>query len=332
MWRLGAAPGLQIEVCDIGARWMSCRVPLADGTLRETLLGHADAAAHLHEPGYLGAVVGRYANRIANATFTLDGRQHRLLANEGAHQLHGGPEGYDRRRWTLVSQGPLHLRLQLHSPAGDQGYPGALQVEVEYRLHAGEPALTVAFHAEVEAACPVNLASHAYFNLDGDAGSVLQHRLRVAAAHFLPVAPGLIPTGERAPVAGTPFDLRAGPLVGAGLGQGEQQALTRGYDHCYALDEAAASGQAPAAELLAGDGRLRMALHTNYPGLQVYSGNFLHAARGRDGRPFADHAGVALEPQFFPNAPNVPAWAGQGCIVRPGVPLARWMRVRFEAL
>ncbi|WP_164885183.1 galactose-1-epimerase [Rubrivivax rivuli] len=331
VWRLGPADGLHIEVCELGARWMSCRVPLADGTLRETLLGHVDAAAHATEPGYLGAVVGRYANRLAGAAYTLDGQQHRLRPNEGPHQLHGGPEGFDRRRWRPVSSGPLHLRLQLLSPAGDQGHPGALRAEVEYRVDPTAAAVTVHFSAEVDAPCAASLASHAYFNLDGDARSVLGHRLQVAASHLLPVDATLIPTGVLAPVEGTPFDWRTARPIGAGLGQGEQQALAHGYDHCLALDAAAARGEVPAATLLSTDGRLQMQLHTSYPGLQVYSGNFLHASRGRDGLPLARHAGVALEPQFFPNAPNVPAWAGQGCIVRPGAPLSRWMRVAFEA-
>jgi aldose 1-epimerase len=330
VWRLGRAEGLQIEVCELGARWMSCRVPLADGTLRETLLGHADAAAHATEPGYLGAVVGRYANRLAGAAYTLDGQHHRLQPNEGPHQLHGGPEGFDRRRWQPVSAGPLHLCLQLHSPAGDQGHPGALRAEVRYSLDPEATTVTVQFSAEVDAPCAASLASHAYFNLDGDAASVLQHRLQVAASHVLPVDATLIPTGALAPVDGTPFDLRTPRRLGEGLGQGEQQVLAHGYDHCFALDEAAARGEVPAATLLSTDARLRLQLHTNYPGLQVYSGNFLHASRGRDGRPLARHAGVALEPQFFPNAPNVPAWAGQGCILRPGAPLSRWMRVAFE--
>jgi len=328
--RLGTADGLQIEVSNFGARWLSCLVPLPDGSRREAILGHATLADHAREPGFFGAVVGRYANRLGGAAFTLDGRTHRLVANEGENQLHGGPEGFDRRLWTVIDHGPLHLRLHLHSPDGDQGYPGAVDAEVEYRVDPARPALTLRFGAQASAPCPVNLTSHPYFNLDGGTAPVLGHRLRVAARHMLPVRADMIPTGELAAVAGTPFDLREPRRIGDGLGQGEQQRLGGGYDHCFALDPEAASGEQAAAELVATDGRLALRLFTDYPGLQVCSGNHLQQAHGRDGQPFLRHAGIALEPQFFPDAPNHADWAGQGCVLRPGQRLERWMRVEFD--
>jgi aldose 1-epimerase len=328
--RIGPDDGLQITVAERGAAWLSCRVPLPDGTRREVLLGHASAADYAHQPGFLGAVVGRYANRMGGAQFSLDGVQHHLLANEGANQLHGGPDGFDRRNWTLQELGPLALRLQLHSPAGDQGYPGNLEASVTYRIDAAALAVTLQFEAGVDQPCPVNLAGHAYFNLDARQRDVLAHRLRVAASTMLPVDATMIPLGQLAPVADTAFDLRQGRAIGERLGQGEQQALARGYDHCFALDAAAASGRVAAAELTASDGSLSLQLFTNYPGLQVYSGNHVQQARGRDGQPFAPHAGVALEAQFFPNAPNHPDWCQQGCLLRPGERLQRWMRLHFH--
>jgi aldose 1-epimerase len=245
--------------------------------------------------------------------------------------LHGGPEGFDRRSWTVVDQGPLHLRLSLHSPDGDQGYPGDLHAEVEYRVDPVRAAVTLHFGARTSAPCPASLTSHPYFNLDGGTAPVHGHHLHVAASRMLPVRPDMIPTGEVVPVDGTPFDLRQARRIGDGLGQGEQQRLGSGYDHCLVLDDAAARGELAAAELVATDERLAMRLFTDYPGLQVCSGNFVQNSRGRDGRPFERHAGIALEPQFFPDAPNHPAWREQGCIVRPGQPLARWMRLEFEA-
>ena len=327
---LGMPGGLQIQVSNYGARWLSCLVPMPDGSRREVVLGHATLADHAREPGFFGAVVGRYANRIAGSAFTLDEREHRLVANEGANQLHGGPEGFDRRRWTVADHGPLHLRLSLHSPDGDQGYPGAADVEVEYRLDPAHHAVTLRFGARTSAPCPVNLTSHPYFNLDGGTAPVLGHRLHVAAAHMLPVRPDMIPTGEVAAVDGTAFDRRQARRIGDGLGQGEQQRLGSGYDHCFVLDDAAARGELAAAELTSTDERLAMRLFTDYPGLQVCSGNFVHNSSGRDGLPFERHAGIALEPQFFPDAPNHPVWREQGCIVRPGQPLSRWMRVEFQ--
>jgi len=326
-----AAGGLQIQVNEFGARWLSCLVPMHDGSRREVLLGHATPADHELEPGFFGAIVGRYANRIGGAAFTLDGRRHALIANEGANQLHGGPDGFDRRRWTVVDRGPWHLRLALHSPDGDQGYPGDLDAEIEYLLDPLRPALTLRFGARVTAPCPVSLTSHPYFNLDGDAASVLGNRLHVAASAMLPVRADMIPAGEVAAVDGTAFDLRQARVLKEGLGRGEQQALASGYDHCYVLDAAAARGELAAAELTSTDGHLAMRLFTDYPGLQVCSGNFVQNARGRDGQHFQRHAGIALEPQFFPDAPNQPAWRDQGCILRPGQRLARSMRLEFDA-
>jgi aldose 1-epimerase len=328
---LGTPVGLQIQVSELGARWLSCLVPLQNGGRREVLLGHPTPADHESEPGYFGAIVGRYANRLGGAAFTLDGQRHALLANEGDNQLHGGPDGFDRRRWTVVDRGPLHLRLALHSPDGDQGYPGALDAEVEYRLDPLRPQLALHFAARVTTACPVSLTCHPYFNLDGDAASVLGHRLQVAAAAMLPVRADMIPTGEVAAVAGTPLDLSHARQLSDGLGQGDQQALAGGYDHCYVLDPVAARGETAAAALMSRDGLLAMRLFTDYPGLQVCSGNFVHHARGRDGMALRRHAGIALEPQFFPDAPNQPAWREQGCILRPGQALARFVRLEFDS-
>lgn len=330
VFTLGTPEGLQIDVSPFGARWLSCRVPMPDGTRREVILGHATPAEHAVQPGFFGAVVGRYANRIGGAAFTLDGREHRLAPNEGGNQLHGGPDGFDRRTWTVVDHGPLHLRLALHSPDGDQGYPGALDAEVSYRVDPARPSVTLHFHATCTAPCPVSLTSHPYFNLDGTVAPVLDHRLQVAAAHMLPVRPDMIPTGELAPVAGTPFDLREARRIGEGLGQGEQQRLGSGYDHCFVLDDPAARGEQAAAVLTSADGRLALQLFTDYPGLQVCSGNHVHQALGRDGQPLPRHGGIALEPQFFPDAPNQSAWAGQGCILRPGQALRRGMRIHFD--
>lgn len=326
---LGRAGGLQIEVMDIGATWLSCLVPMPGAAPREVLLGHADPARWADDGGFLGATIGRFANRIAGARFELGGHEHRLVANEGANQLHGGPDGFHRRRWSAREQGPLHLRLGLHSPAGDQGYPGALEAAVEYRLDPEALALTIAFEATVSQPCPVSLTNHAYFNLDGG-GTVLGHRLRVAAAHWLPVDPAALPLGHLAPVAGTPFDLREPQVIGVRLGEGEPQHVATGYDHCLALDDSAARGDTPAAELISSDERLSMQLYATYPGLQVYSGYHLPEAGGRDGRPLPRYAGLALEPEFFPDSPNHPPWRDMGCILQPGQRYRRWMRLRFN--
>lgn len=329
LFTISDGEGMTLTLMDIGATWLSCRVPLADRSTREVLLGHPTPEDHLSEPGYLGAIVGRYANRIANARFTLDGREHRLVPNEGTHQLHGGPEGFHRRRWHAVQTDARHVRLALDSPAGDQGFPGNLHAEVEYRVEAPR-VISITFDTKVDKPCPVNLTSHAYFNLDGEHAEVRSHRLRIAADRYLPIGTDLIPTGDIATVQDTPFDLRSSRAIGDGLHQGEQQRIANGYDHCFILDAACADGAATAAQLHSSDGRLTMKLFTSYPGLQVYSGNYLGGASDRNGRPFATHAGLALEPQYFPDSPNRPHWSQPDCVLRPGNRRTHFIRLRFS--
>lgn len=318
---LADGEGTSLMVGEIGAAWLSCRVPMAGGEPREVLLAPPSADAVAMEPGYMGVVVGRYANRIGGARFVLDGRPVELTPNEGPHQLHGGPDGFDKRRWTLLRHDARELVLGLDSPDGDQGYPGRLQARVLYAIEA-PGVVRLAFEATVDAPCPVNLTSHAYFNLDGvasdDGLSIAGHRFALRASHVLPVDDALIPRGEWARVAGTPFDL-----------DGREPLGERRFDHCFILD----GGDAPQAEVLSGDGRLRMRLHTSYPALQFYTGQYLGGTRGRGGRPYPPGAGFALEPQFLPDAPNHPEWPGASrCVLRPGQRLQAGARFEFNSL
>lgn len=318
VFTLDDGQGTSLQVGDIGAAWLSCRVPLAGGAPREVLLAPPSAAAVAEEPGYMGVVVGRYANRIGGARFVLDGRVVELTPNEGPNQLHGGPDGFDKRRWTLLHQGDRELTLGLESPDGDQGYPGRLQARVRYAIEA-PGVVALGFEATVDAPCPVNLTSHAYFNLDGveaeEGLSIRGHRFALRAAHVLPVDEALIPKGDWARVAGTPFELDGSAALGE-----------RRFDHCFILD----GGEAPQAEVCSGDGRLRLRLHTSYPALQLYTGQYLGGTRGRGGRPYPQGAGFALEPQFLPDAPNHPEWPGAGrCMLRPGQRLQASARYEF---
>lgn len=323
--------GLSIQVMDHGATWVSCRVPLADGTPREVLLGCASLADYRRQTSYLGAAIGRYANRIGGARFPLDGRVLQVDANEGRNQLHGGPVGFDKRVWTPQSHSATELTMTLVSADGDQGYPGEMQATLQYLLD-DELGVQVRFTARVSAPCPVNLTHHAYFNLDGDApdGDIRAHRLRIAAGQFLPVDAESIPTGERRDVAGTGFDFRTPRSIGERLMDDEQQRLTRGYDHAYWLDTSAAGGGAPAAEVVSGDGRVGLALHTALPSLQFYSGNYLSGTPSRvAGAPYAQHAGFAMEPQYAPDSPNHPEWPD--CVLRPGQRFEQTLRYVFTA-
>ena len=317
VFTLDDGQGTSMAVGDIGAAWLSCWVPMGAGETREVLLAPPTPKAAATEPGYLGVIVGRYANRIAGARFALGGRTVQLVPNEGVNQLHGGPDGFDKRRWTLLHHGARELKLALESPDGDQGYPGHLQACVTYAID-GPGRIRLCFEATVDAPCPVNLTSHAYFNLDGVHRSIGDHRFAIRASHVLPVDVGLIPTGEWAAVVGTAFELDGRSPLGE-----------RRFDHCFILAE----GAGPQAEVCSGDGRLRMSLTTSYPALQFYTGQHLAISRGRDGRPYAAGAGFALEPQYLPDAPNHPEWpASCSGMLQPGDRLDATLHLEFTAI
>ncbi len=323
-FELDDGAGLRVAFTDLGATWLSCRLALPGLGERELMPGRPRPEDHVTAGGFVGSFVGRYANRIAGSRFTIDGRESRVVANEGANQLHGGPDGFHRRRFELLDVARNALRLRLVSPDGDQGFPGELTLELDVTLPApGE--LRMAWRASCTAPCPVNPTSHAYFNLDGDRegmGDVSGHRLRIAAAEVLPVDGACIPTGELMPVAGTRFDFRAprSPLGPAG----------EPYDHCWRLAASCAGARAPAAELISSDGRVAMVLSTTLPGLQFYAGEHLAGTPGRDGRLLPRCAALALEPQYFPDSPNRPGWPQPSCILRPGQVMAHEIVYRFE--
>lgn len=321
IFRLAHPAGLRIAVMDIGATWLSCELRLADGSWREVLLGCDSEEDYARQSAYLGAIIGRYANRITNARFVVDGQEYQLAANNGPNNLHGGPEGFDRRRWRVLEQDERSLLLALDSPAGDQGFPGRAEVQVRYTLD-DELGVRIDFTAQVDAACPIALTSHAYFNLDGarPEGDVRTQQLRIAAARYVPVDATLAPLGDAATVAETPFDFRAGRRIGDAwptlVSQDEQLRNGAGYDHAFLLDVQCRAMTLPAAELQAADGRLTMQVFTDLPALQCYTGNYLAGTPARAGTAYGAHAGIALEPGFPPDSPNQSAWSA--CILRPG--------------
>ena len=221
--------GTHIMVTDRGASWLSCELDMGPDSRREILLGHQEPFMYGSQPGYLGAIVGRYANRIAGSRFVdATGQTHVLTPNEGEVQLHGGLDGFDKRDWQVLSRGPSRLVLGLESPAGDQGFPGNLQAQVTYEV-ALDGAVTIRFDTRVDAVCPVNLSSHGYFNLDGadaqsDFGDVLDHTLWIAAKRYLPIDARLIPTGELAAVEATPFDFSTAQRLRGALAQNQDAA------------------------------------------------------------------------------------------------------------
>jgi aldose 1-epimerase len=322
---LSSSDGLQLQVTMLGAAWISCRVPLPSGELREVILGHPDPATYPLEGGYLGQFIGRYANRIAGARFPLPGGGEATLhANEGSNQLHGGAFGFHTRRFEVVASSSDHLHLRLRSPDGDQGFPGALDLQLHYRVLKGLR-LRVDWQARCSAPCPVNLTHHAYFNLDAKHVDARDHRLRIAGSCYLPVGSDLLPTGEIRKVEGSAFDLRQGPVLRTAMSAAEPQQLTvgQGFDHNWLLDVP----RQAAAEL--SNAELRLQIHSDLPGIQLYTGQYLTKSRSRDGSPYAAYSGVALEPQYFPDSPNHPEWPQPSCWLQAGQVMRHWIEYSF---
>lgn len=324
------AEGLVAEVCDYGATLVALRVPDRDGRLGGVVLGFDDVTGYetrTNNP-FMGATVGRVANRTAGARFTLDGVEHELHANEGANHLHGGRQtSFDRVLWEVVTATEDRIVLRHRSPDGDAGYPGALEVEAEYAVVPSS--LTITYRARTDRRTPVNMTQHAYFNLAGeDGGTILDHVLRVDADAWTPVDEALIPTGAVADVAGTPFDLRRGLPLGDGVAALARSGLADGYDHNLWL--AGSRGQLrEVAELTHPTSGRRMLLDSDQPCLQVYSGNRLGRSTGRGGVVFPVHGGLCLEPQHAPDSVHRPEWPS--IVLAPDEEYVHRIRYRFPA-
>lgn len=307
--RLTNAAGLELRLLRHGASWVGCRVPLSDGTPRDVLLGFDTLAQHRANRAYVGATIGRWANRIAGPMLHRDGRSWPLAATPGqAHQLHGGPGGFHQRDWRLLEHGADRAIFGLHSPDGDQGFPGALDVTVCYAL-GSDLSVEVVFDAVLngDQACPVSLTNHAYFQLDGAPGDVRQQRLEIAARQYLPVDTSGLPLGGPMPVQGTRFDFQQARRIEAAL------------DHAFLLDGVAS--------LRSADDRVALNLSTSMPALQVYSGEFL--PEGTDDA-FPRFGGIALEPGWLPDSPRHAEWPQPDCWLVPGRRWQHHIGYRFE--
>lgn len=325
--------GVTARVMEFGATLQSLWTPDRQGQVADIVLGHDDLAPYVAQRRYFGAVVGRYANRIAGGAFTLDGQTHHLARNDGDNALHGGPGGFDRVLWNLedVQEGAhASARFARVSPDGEEGYPGALTTTVTYTLTA-DGDLTIAYVATTDRTTVVNLSNHSYFNLDPERGDTRSHRLWIDAAAYTPVGPGLIPTGEIRAVADGPFDFRTPRPLGARLEATDPQlTLGQGYDHNFVLQGRGADAPRRVARLEAPRSGRSFELLTTEPGLQFYSGQGLDGAPvGKSGRIYRRFDGVCLEPQRFPDTPNRPAFGSarlepgqiyrQTSVFRPGL-------------
>ena len=319
---LGGEPGLELHLLDLGATIHRLRVTGADGVRRDVALGHPAAADYVASDAYLGATVGRYANRIRAGRFELDGAAVQVPPNDRGNALHGGPEGFDARVWNVVEATDDTAVLTLTSPDGDQGFPG--QVEVTARFVVGTDALDLELTASTDAATVVNLTQHVYLNLDGEgSGTVDDHELQVLASRYVPVDATGIPLDGYAPVDGTPFDLRTPRRVGDVVRQGHEQLVpAQGLDHDLVPD---GSGVREVARLRGPVSGTVLTLSTDQPGLQVYTGNFLDGTLpSPSGGRYRQGDGIALEPQLHPDSPNRPALADP--VLRPGETY-RWRAV-----
>ncbi|MCB8823026.1 aldose epimerase family protein [Microvirga rosea] len=298
---------LRARVITYGAILSELHVPDRNGTVRDIVLGYDDLASYLRYRGSAGAICGRYANRIADARFVIDGETCQLSPNEPPNHLHGGFKGFSKRIWDAEPDSANHaVKLVLHRPHGDEGYPGSVSVGVTYRL-SDERTLDIEMEATTDRPTVVNLAYHGYWNLAGHgSGSVKDQLLQIDADHYTPVGPGKIPTGDVAPVAGTAFDFRQERPIGAAFDD-RAQLPEGGYDHNFCLNGADGALRRAARAFDRVSGRA-LEIWTNQPGVQLYTANHFEAmpAVGKGGAPYGKHAGFALETQNFPNAPNVP--------------------------
>jgi len=325
LYTLTNGAGVTMEVTNYGGIITSLRVPGRAGTREDVVLGFDSLSAYTSESyraanPYFGALIGRYGNRIAGGTFTIDGRTYTLETNNGPNHLHGGEEGFDQVVWDAESfrKGDrVGVVLRHTSPDGHGGYPGRLDVRVTYTL-TPDDALAIDYHATTTKATPVNLTQHSYFNLDGDGdGSILDHDLTIDADRFTPVDSTLIPTGELRPVAGTPFDFREPTPIGARIDADNRQLeYGGGYDHNFVIADQASDTLRLAARLYEPDTGRLLTVRTTEPGVQFYSGNFLDGSLAGDGEAYDRREGLALETQHFPDSPNQPDFPST--ILRPG--------------
>lgn len=313
---------VRLEILPRGAALRRFDVATPDGW-RNIILGHPHLTDYDQNPGYLGATLGRFANRLGAARFSLDGLAHQVDPNEPPNQLHGGSDGFGRRCWSVTDAAADHAELSLVSPDGDQGYPGELRMTARFRLIAG--GVEVVYRATTSAPTVVNLTTHPYFNLDGEgSGTIDGHRLWVGASAYTPTHEDGVPTGEVRDVTGSAADFRGEPVFGQWHRRAVAEGITRngGYDHNFVVDGAGLRDHCR----LTGTSGLSVTVRSDRPALQVYDGEHFIGEPGTSGKPYPVRAGLALETQAFPDAPNHPNFPST--VLRPGeeyVTTTQWL-------
>lgn len=311
---------LKITLSDFGASWLSCIVKMPNEE-REVLVA-TDAKNWQKQTAFLGATIGRYANRIADAKYSLNGKTYHLPKNNGENNLHSGPLGADKVLWNLESQTPQAVKFSYIFADGEQGFGGEVKAFVEYQLV--ENVLKIIFDATSDQDTPLCLTNHAYFNLQGSE-NILEHELCLNAEKYLPVDASGIPNAPLKEVAGTSFDFRKAKKIEQDLLADDDQKAVKGYDHAFQL--AKNSENLPAC-LSVDD--LKMELYTTMPAIQIYTGNWLKGQPNLNGGEHNDYAGIALEPEFFPNSVNQPELLQFGGITKAGESYHHSISYRFK--
>jgi len=299
--------GLEVTFTDFGQRLISLMAPDKNGKLEDIVLGYSTLKEYATNGGYFGAIIGRYGNRIGKGRFELDGTTYELAKNNNGNHLHGGLKAFESVMWNVDSVSQDYIRFSRISPDMEEGYPGNLEVAVEYTLTDSNE-LRIEYSATTDKKTPINLTHHSFFNLKGAGnGNVNDHMVQINSNHITPVDDGLIPTGEFMPVAGTPFDFNTAKTVQEGLdGDHEQLTLGMGFDHNFVLDTGIknAEGLLIAAKVVEPQSGRTMEVFTNEPGVQFYGGNFLDGSTGKNGKSYVRRGALCLETQHYPDSPN----------------------------
>ena len=328
---------LRVQISDFGGRLVRVQSPDRRGHWADLVLGHEQAPPYWQHPQarYYSALIGRVGNRLAGGQFELGDQPYQLALNDGPNALHGGPGGLHQVVWRIDEVSGEHFALSYTSPAGQEGYPGTLEIDARYRLSGA--ALRLELRARTDAETLVSLTHHPFWNLAGlgegeQAPSVLDHQLQLGASRYTPIDATLIPTGEQASVDGTPFDFRATRTLGERIEAEDQQLrFAGGYDHNFVLDEAASGALRQAATLYEPLSGRQLTVLTDQPGLQVYSGNFSDGSfEGWNGQRYGLRTSICLEPQRFPDAPHQPSFPS--IVLRPGETYTWTAEYRFSVI
>lgn len=324
------AGGASATLSTLGAGIVSVIVPDANGRMANVVLGYKDPASWLADGPCAGKVPGRFANRIAKGHFSIDGKEYTLAINNGPNALHGGPTGFQNRIWDAETIGDNAVKFTYRAADGEEGYPGNLTATATYEWN-DKNELTLTLTAETDASTVINLTNHAYFNLAGESsGTVLNHTLKLNASCWLPTDPTQIPTGEIAPVAGTPMDFTEAKPIGRDIkADFEALKIGKGYDHCWVIDGYSKGELREVAELRDPESGRKLIVETTQPGMQIYTGNWLAGCpESISGGAYQDYDGVAIECQNFPDAPNKPSFPSSR--LNPGEEYKEVIRFKFK--